>query len=118
MNYWTPTNPNANHASLSIQNAGIYKFGRTDAIGTNCDILDVLWLNADYLSIKDVRLAYKLRSKSFMKKLGIDGLTVTLTGNNLYTFTKIKDADPEVMDLQDSYYPIMRTFKLGVNLDF
>ena len=53
-----------------------------------------------------------------MKKLGIDGLTVTLTGNNLYTFTKIKDADPEVMDLQDSYYPIMRTFKLGVNLDF
>ena len=26
--------------------------------------------------------------------------------------------DPEVMDLQNSYYPIMRTFKLGVNLDF
>ena len=118
MNYWTPTNNNANHASLSALSGAISKFGRTDAIGTNCDIVDVLWQDASFLSIKDVRLAYKLKTGKVCQKLGVQGMSLTLTANNLHTFTRIKDADPEINDLQNSYYPIMRNVKLGVNLDF
>ena len=50
--------------------------------------------------------------------IGVRGLSITLTGNNLFMFSDLIEGNPQKTELTKSYYPIMRTVKLGVKLDF
>ena len=118
MNYWTPTNHGANHASLSTVRAAISWFGRSDSTGTGCDVKDVVWMPSDYFALRDMRLAYKIKNKPFIEKMGLSGLTATLTGNNLLCFSSLLDGDPQREKTVDGYYPIMMTIKLGLAIDF
>ncbi len=74
-----------------------------------------------YVRIKDVTLGYAV-PKSFLNKYGIEGLTVYMSGRNLYTFTKWFGWDPEMSyDPRGSgnwrnNYPVVRTISLGINL--
>jgi hypothetical protein len=45
-------------------------------------------------------------------------MLVYATGNNLLTFTKLIEGDPERKDFQQGFYPIMLTAKLGIKLNF
>lgn len=118
MNYWTPTNPNATHASLSRLKAAIQWFGRSDSTGTGCDVKDVVWLPSDYFALRDLRLAYKMKSSPFLDKVGLNGLTFTMTGSNLFCISSILDSDPQREKTVDGYYPIMMSIRLGLNVDF
>ena len=118
MNYWTPTNPTANHASLSTVKAAISWFGRSDSTGTGCDVKDVVWLPSDYFALRDLRLAYNMKNVPFIKKLGFDGLTFTVTGNNIFCVSSLLDSDPQREKTVDGYYPIMMTVRFGFNVNF
>ena len=63
-------------------------------------------------------LSYKFDGRKLQERLGLRGLSLTLTANNLLTFTGLLEGNPQRTELVKSYYPIMRTVKLGLKLDF
>lgn len=70
----------------------------------------------DYLSIREVTLAYNLPS-TVLEKIGLQDVRFHLTGSNLYYFTKYEGLNPEVTD-SDVGYPIPRELILGVSINF
>ena len=74
--------------------------------------------NADYLRLKDIYVGYTFKPVLLEKMIGVSKLLVYATGNNLITFTKLIEGDPERKDFQQGFYPIMTSIKLGVKLVF
>ena len=76
----------------------------------------------DYLCLREITLQYSMPSKLF-KKVGLKGVTFTLSGNNLYYFTEVKGISPEAgtsSTYEEAYnnYPPIRRVSLGVRLVF
>ena len=119
LDYWTPTNHDAAAPALSFTD-GMYSWsGSTSATsGYNVAIDGFTWRKSDYFDINEVYFAYDFTGKKFLDKMGIDGLTLSLTCNNLYTFTKLIEGHPQLQSTYTSYYPLMRTVKLGLNVNF
>jgi TonB-linked SusC/RagA family outer membrane protein len=94
--------------------AGQDNFNRTSNVFT---------YKGDYLCLRDISLSYTL-PKSFCKKLGIDGVQLTLSGNTLYYFTKVpKGISPEIgtastYDSDYHNYPPTRKISIGAKLTF
>lgn len=122
LDYWTPTNPNANHATLHYFGTGdnpllMWGGGEADK-GYELKIQDRYWRNADYLRIKEIYMGYTIKSKYLDNLAGINNLIVYGSANNVYTFTKLIEGDPERKDFQQGFYPQMMTLKLGLKLAF
>jgi hypothetical protein len=71
-----------------------------------------------------VQLGYSVDPKYFTKA-GISKFRVYLGANNLYTFTKYKGFDPGASSgapigggIDYGFYPIPRTYLLGLNVNF
>lgn len=115
---WTPDNPNAKYPRLSTnatattnnyQIPGGPPFGR----GGNS-----FWIeDASYLRLKNLELAYTF-SPSILNKIGATSLRVYATGQNLVTFTKLHNVDPENTDGNGWYYPVQAVYNFGINLQF
>ncbi|MBQ9310306.1 MAG: TonB-dependent receptor [Bacteroidales bacterium] len=118
LNYWTPTNQNADHAALMFGLSPFSWGGGTSTEGYDVGLSGVTWRSSDYLTLKEVYVGYKLKSKKIQEAVGIDAITLSLTGNNLFTITDLIEGDPQRTSLSNSYYPIMSTFKLGVKVSF
>ncbi|MFC5684099.1 SusC/RagA family TonB-linked outer membrane protein [Flavobacterium sp. MAHUQ-51] len=80
--------------------------------------------DASYLRIQNIQLGYtlnpKISEKAFMSKLRLYAAV-----NNLYTFTKYKGFDPGASNgapigggIDYGFYPIPRTYLLGLNINF
>ena len=119
LNYWTPTNRDADVPALSLSDE-MYSWGGGTAAspGYNLAIPDFTWKRSDYFSVKEVMLSYKFSGPAIKRVLGVKHLAVGLTCNNLYTFTNLIDVDPQRMTTATCYYPTMRVLKLNVNLAF
>lgn len=99
MDSWTPQNPNAKNPRLSALNT------------SNDTQFSSYWLRkASYLKIQNVQVGYTLPEK-LLKKAGIKGLRVFVSGQNLATFSGI-NFDPEA---NLGYYPLSRTYSFGLN---
>lgn len=96
------------------------KYPRLELIqnASNNTLVSDFWVrDASYLRIKSVQLGYNVPSSS-LKSLGIGGIRIYLQCENPYTFHKFpKGWDPEI-NTGGSYYPILKTYTLGVNLHF
>lgn len=76
------------------------------------------WLhNARYLRLKNIEIGYTF-PKAMLKKLYLKSLRVYANGNNLYTWTPLKNYDPETANGRGFIYPQMAVFNLGLNLTF
>ncbi|MDI6031629.1 TonB-dependent receptor [Flavobacterium sp. LB2P84] len=80
--------------------------------------------DASYLRIQNMQLGYSINSK-FSEKTGITKLRLYAGVNNLYTFTKYKGFDPGASNgapigggIDYGFYPIPRTYLLGLNINF
>ncbi len=80
---------------------------------------------ADFLRIREVTLGYNLPS-SLTDKIGVTG-RVYFRANNLFVFTAYTGTDPEISSNINANYtvghdnrtiPAVRTFTLGLNLNF
>lgn len=117
---WTPTNPDASYPRLTIGTAS-----------TNNNAGSDYWmLNAAYARLKNVQLGYTLRPE-MTKKIGLDHVRFYLTGQNLFTWTKMKVGfDPEISEFNSSLdtadgkvnsgrvYPNLKVYALGLDLRF
>jgi hypothetical protein len=95
--------------------------GSPDAQGTKA-IQD-----ASYLRVKSLELGYTLPTQ-LLKRVGVKRLRVYANSYNLFTFTGLKNYDPEHQGprpgedfgvaLGGYTYPMNRTFTLGANISF
>jgi TonB-linked SusC/RagA family outer membrane protein len=95
--------------------------GSMPALGnTMNDSYSSFWLEkSDYLRLKNVELGYTFR-QPFLAKAGISSIRLYLAGTNLLTFTPLKHWDPEKGsgDTRNDVHPNMRTYSIGVNVQF
>lgn len=76
------------------------------------------WLeDASYLRLKNAEVAYRFRG-GLLDRLGASSLRIYLSGNNLLTWSKMKTYDPEAPEGRGQFYPQMRVYNAGVNLQF
>ncbi|MGI8634473.1 MAG: SusC/RagA family TonB-linked outer membrane protein, partial [Segetibacter sp.] len=105
---WSPSNPNASFPRLLPSGSG----------GNNY-ITSSHWIrSAAYFRIKNVNLGYKL-PEVVTSKLKISSARIFVSAANLFTITKSwKGFDPEINNQNAEFYPLMKTFTAGVNVNF
>lgn len=122
LDYWTPTNPDANHSTLHFTGTGdamLLSWGGGEADrGYGIKVQDRFWRNADYIRLKEVYLGYTIKSKFLNKLAGVSNLILYASGNNLFTITDLIEGDPERKDFQQGFYPQLTTYKLGLKVAF
>lgn len=107
---WTPENPNARLPILTTYESSVNENFR------NSDF----WLrDASYLRMKNVQLSYTI-PQSITGKVGVSNLKVYVNGQNLLTFSKMKDFDPEknINGVNFYEYPTVKTYTMGINATF
>ena len=78
------------------------------------------WLtSASYLILKNVNLSYRL-PKEWVRKLELEGVTVTLACENLFTKTARKGMNPQqnFSGTQSNTFVTPRVFSAGINIKF
>ncbi len=106
---WTPENPDARLPILTTSTGNTLNFENS-----------TFWLqNASYLRLKNVQLSYEL-PVNMTQRLSMKNLKLFVNGQNLLTFTKMKNWDPEKNLTADNIfaYPQVKTFTAGINATF
>ncbi|MCM1484121.1 MAG: TonB-dependent receptor [Muribaculaceae bacterium] len=118
--YWTEDNPGAYYPKPYIHNAtgiNIYQ-------NRNKQTSDRYLQNAAYIRLKNLTLAYDL-PKSIINHVGLQGVRVFFTGENLWTGTKLaKMFDPEAIFTSNGYtseggknYPMNKVLSVGLTVN-
>lgn len=107
-NSWRPDNTDAEYPRLSV-NGGSY--------ANNYRVSDFWMRDGAYLRLKNVSVGYTLPSK-WTRKINIQEIRLSVTGNNLLTFTQFKYLDPESPNAVTGYYPQQRTVTFGLDITF
>lgn len=105
VNYWTPENPSND-------------FPRPDAsvVQTSRPYFSTLSIvKGSFVKIKNINLGYNF-PKDLIGKWHLNNLRIYVTGQNLFTFSKLKDYDPERGGGES--FPMTKQFVFGLNLDF
>ena len=103
---WTPTNPNAAFPRL------------LPAIGVNGTNSSFWVKNSAYLRLKNVNFGVRLPN-SLAKKIGVERARLYFSGQNLFTKTQFwKGFDPEINNNTAEFYPLMKTYTVGINVNF
>ena len=115
---WTPDNPDAKYPRLSTNATATtnnYQVPGGPPYGNGGNSF---WIqNASYLRLKNVELAYTFKP-AFISRIGASQLRIYATGQNLLTFTDIKNVDPENTDTGGWYYPVQSIYNFGLNIQF
>jgi TonB-linked SusC/RagA family outer membrane protein len=122
LDYWTPANQDVNHSALHYSGSNsadnIFWGGGEAASGYKLMIPGRFWRNADYLRLKEVYAAYKIDAPYLKRIAGISNLQIYVTANNVLTFTKLIEGDPERKDFEGGFYPLMSSYNLGLKFGF
>ena len=107
-NRWNPANPNPGAAYPRLwQNTGNRNQLNSD-----------FWVrDASYFKLRNIVLAYDL-SATALESIGMSGLRVYVSGQNVLNLDKIEGYDAEVPFGTTRIYPQSRIFALGVNASF
>ncbi|MBD0401957.1 TonB-dependent receptor [Flammeovirga sp. EKP202] len=115
---WTPYNSDTEYHTSSYE-------GVTGGARVGNEIHSQIIEDGSYLRLKTVTLSYTL-PQSMLERMHIKGMTFSITGQNLYTWTNYSGVDPEVgvagngltPNLDYSAYPPSRTYMGSINLTF
>jgi hypothetical protein len=106
MNYWTPENPNAENPRI------------TSGPTTNNTQRSSFWMkDGGYLRLKSATLGYTI--PSFLSdKVKMQNARVFITGQNVITWSKLNNFDPESTAPYSNLYPQQRVISTGLNITF
>lgn len=133
-NTWTKSGDNAKYPKLVWDqnypynmNAGTNYEWRNDPTSYNneSDYHDKYLHKGDFVRLKTLQLGYSFPAK-LANKAGIQNIRIYVSGTNLFTLTRFKGYDPEVVSLGSSLdpglvgftVPNLKIYSLGVNLKF
>jgi TonB-linked SusC/RagA family outer membrane protein len=113
---WTPTNTSATLPMYYWANQG--RNFATDASGNNPPAN--VWEKGDYAMLREVSLSYDFQQALLGKVLRdkIKGLSIYVSGNNLWYLTKYSGTFPEVGGFDEGRYPLPRRVTLGAQITF
>jgi TonB-linked SusC/RagA family outer membrane protein len=122
LDYWTPTNQDANHSTLHYAGSSsspilFWGGGEADR-GYQIMIEDRFFRNASYLRLKDVYISYTFNPGSLKNVMGISNFALYLAGSNLFTVTPLIEGDPESTNFQQGFYPQITTGRIGLKVNF
>ncbi|MBK3519733.1 SusC/RagA family TonB-linked outer membrane protein [Carboxylicivirga marina] len=111
MDYWTPENTDAyfpRNYDLGGVNYGNSRITQTRYL-----------IDGSFLRVKNITLGYTL-PKSILSKLNIDKFRLYVSGENLHSFDNMPDGiDTELQAKSEGlYYPLIRSFNVGLNVTF
>jgi TonB-linked SusC/RagA family outer membrane protein len=108
---WTPTNHGASYPRLWVD----YQ--------NNSQSSDYWVVNSAYMRVKNIEVAYTLPKQLLGK--AFKSVRITLSGNNLITFSKFKWYDPEAMNINNTTAstpslsnPLLKSFTAGLSVQF
>jgi len=102
LDHWTPENTDASYPRLWLNDSN----NRQNSS---------YWVeNASYFRLKNLEIAYSLPEK-LLSKFGIDNLRIAISGTNLFTFSAIKDWDPEGYSIG---YPLQKYYSCSLTTSF
>lgn len=118
LDYWTPLNTDARYPRLadngSQSNTNNFRRGS-----------DMYLYNGAYLRVKNVQLGYTLPA-SLTEKIGMKKLRAYVSGQNLFTLSKVKFVDPELTEFDSNLqnagansgraYPTMIYYGFGLDI--
>jgi TonB-linked SusC/RagA family outer membrane protein len=102
--YWTPENKNARYPSLHL-----------NPQHSNKNLNSFHLKSGNYLKLRNIQLSYNI-PKDISKRLNISDAVISLSGNNIKTWSHIDGFDPETVEASGEVYPQQRLFNLGVNI--
>lgn len=102
--YWTPENPDARYRQLGYA---------PNAYGTDFSP----YMQRNFVRLQDVTISYNVPI-SFLRKFNVNRLKLYLTGKNLLTLTQWDGWDPESGSGLEAAYPVMRSYSIGLNIEF
>ncbi|QTD38474.1 TonB-dependent receptor [Polaribacter batillariae] len=113
---WTPENPNNKIPRVWVDRRG-YNGNSIERSGK----YNSFWMkNIKYARLKNIQIAYNFPEET-LEKTFLTGARIYVNGQNLFTFTSLKDFDPERNTLQNhatSTLPQSKVVTIGVNLTF
>lgn len=96
----------------------------TTAATSNFVFSDFFVEDASYIRIQNVQVGYSL-PQAAIENIGFTKVRIYIGANNLYTFTKYRGYDPGASTgtpigggIDAGFYPIPRTYLMGVNFNF
>ncbi len=118
--FWTPSNTGANYPRLAV-------IGSDSNTNNWRDGSDIYKFNGAYARLKNVNIGYTLPA-ALTKRAGIQKLRISLSGQNLFTLTKLKFIDPENTEFNNNVsftnsnsgrsYPLPVFYGAGLDLTF
>lgn len=106
LDYWTPSNPNATNPRITTQPT------------SNNTQTSSWWIrNGSYLRLKTANLGYTVPA-GVIQHLHLQSVRFYLSGQNLLTWSPIKNFDPEVSASNGQYYPQIKVVTVGLNVTF
>lgn len=103
---WSPENTDAQYPQMWVNSRSMND--------RNSDF----WMrNAAYLRLKTITLGYTF-PKFAIRNWNINNLRVYVSGQNLLTWSPLKEFDPEAGAGTGSYYPQQKLFSIGLNVNF
>ena len=114
LNTWTPSNPTATMPRYYWANQG--RNYATDASGNNPAAN--LWEKGDYIMLRELTLAYDLPTEIMSRYLGnrIKGLSLNVTGTNLFYLTGYSGNFPEVGGVDQGKFPLPKRLTIGLRV--
>lgn len=120
LDYWTPTNPDAQYPRLVNNSSPSYSNNYNYASDRNI-------YNGAYLRLKNIQLGYTLPQR-WIEKAGLSKFRMYVTGQNLLTFSKNSFIDPESSEFGSSMnansansgrnYPTLKYYGVGLEIEF
>ena len=118
---WSPSNPDARYPIY----ANIGSPSNTNNWRTGSDLYKY---NAAYARVKNINIGYTL-AQAVSKKFGVERFRISLIGQNLFTFSKLKFIDPETSEFGNNVstgsasnsarqYPLPVFYGAGLDLTF
>jgi TonB-linked SusC/RagA family outer membrane protein len=114
-NRWTPASYSGNPATENPH----AKFPRlTYGENINNNRASTFWLSdASFLRLKTIEIGYTLPSK-WAEKIFMTNLRISIIGDNLYVWDKVKLWDPEQASSNGAVYPLTRSYSLVLQFSF
>ena len=107
--HWTETNTDARYPRLANS---LHNIPNADS-----DVVQTYLYNASYLRLKNLEMGFSLPQK-YSSKAKVKLARIYLSGSNLLTFSEVPQVDPENLNTQGWQYPNMKSFNLGINIQF
>lgn len=118
INPWTPSNTNTNDPRIGVATGD-------QGLVDNARYSSDRWLeDGSYVRLRNIQLGYSF-DDNFLNKIGMTGLRVYASGQNIFTITDYSGLDPDVQGngilergLDNGNWPSSRIFSIGLNVEF